>query len=124
MAINRAAHPAEMRPMTSGDRALDLLSGPSGMLVGFDPGMLGSVDVVFLVEDVLEEEGAGEEEEVKEAVVDVAGGSGTNVPLTFCFVPMKDEVWGWVRLGYSLTTQQDKLHDISCVFLDEVDAYE
>lgn len=92
MAINRAAHPAEMRPMTSGEIALDLLlSGPSGMPVGCASNGLSDDDVLgFLdVEDELEEDEAEDEGGVKEVVVEVADGSGTNVPLTFCFVPMK-----------------------------------
>lgn len=100
MAIKSAAHPAEMRPMTRGDRVLDLLSGASGMLVGNEMG--GVLNLVALgdivVEDELEDD--EEEEEVEAEVVDeVADGIGTSVPFTLSFVPMKMKISmsiGWV----------------------------
>lgn len=90
--------------MTRGERVLDLLSGASGMLVGGELGELGELgeamgDVAlgdFAVEDELEED----KEKVEVAVVDeVADGSGTSVPLTLCFVPMKtNNMLIWVGL--------------------------
>jgi len=102
MAIKSAAHPAEMRPMTRGDRVLDLLSGASGMLVGNESEVLNPVALGdFVVEDELEDgEEEEEEEEVEAEVVDEgADGSGTSVPFTLSFVPMKMKISmliGWV----------------------------
>jgi hypothetical protein len=91
VAINRAAHPAEMRPMTSGERDADLSEG-STPLVGTSVDATGAVVVlsdaavvlVVLVDVVVNVR------VVLNVAVPVGGGRGTIVPLTFCCVPGKE----------------------------------
>lgn len=87
MAINRAMHPAEMRPMTSGERDPDFSEG-SAPLVGTSVDTAGELAVlsvaVVVLEELVDVVVSGRVVLNVAVPVGVGGGRGTNVPLTFC----------------------------------------